>query len=443
MVLIKWAFINIYKCLITLFTFILEILCYIVNFQVKKIFNLLIQNSNKLKFLLLESVIQISSSLTSSFSLFTWEKLNLNKNYILTLGFFKKFNLFLVFFKSNFIYFFNQITIRFFGLGFFYIYYTLFIMYIDACLTDDEPLWEPIEWSLVQTWILFLFTFAWIAENLIVSRYGSYTGRDKRVWFSWYKTFWLIELYYIINFGLAIVFVIIPFYYELNYNMSFIVSWWHWYTRLFFFKFISLYSIILVFSLVFHWNIRWVFWKKSFISITLINIFIGYLLYTHFIMAFFGYFTNPVWYQQVRPIDYIQLSHEPAKWGWGSAKKDHFTYHSVKTVFWFKNDSLYAASFLMLHLYIFISLFFLYIYWIVLFRRVYSMSEIPLTLVTYCISSLKQFFYLFLGMYLFIFLSYISHYLRFPLEFLWSLNTNYWVTHFINLSLNNFTLLFY
>jgi len=106
---------------------------------------LLIQNSNKLKFLLLESVIQISSSLTSSFSLFTWEKLNLNKNYILTLGFFKKFNLFLVFFKSNFIYFFNQITIRFFGLGFFYIYYTLFIMYIDACLTDDEPLWEPIE----------------------------------------------------------------------------------------------------------------------------------------------------------------------------------------------------------------------------------------------------------------------------------------------------------
>ena len=94
----------------------------------------------------------------------------------------------------------NQIAIRFFGVGLFYIYYSTFIMYIDACLTDDEPIWEPIEWSLVQTWILFLFTFAWIAENLIVSRYGSYTGRDKRVWFAWYKTFWLMELYYIINF---------------------------------------------------------------------------------------------------------------------------------------------------------------------------------------------------------------------------------------------------
>jgi len=310
-------------------------------------------------------------------------------------------------------------------------------MYIDACLTDDEPLWEPIEWSLVQTWIFFLFTFAWIAENLIISRYGSYTGRDKRVWFSWYKTFWLIEAYYIINFGAAIVFVIVPFYYELNYNLSFVVSWWHWYTRLFFFKFITLYSLVLVFALIFHWNVRWVFWKKSFVSIILINIFIGYLLYTHFIMSFFGYFTNPVWYQQVRTNDYIQLSHEPARWGWGGAKKDHFPNHGTKTVFWFKNDNLFAASFLLLHLYVFLSLFFLFIYWIVLFRRVYSMSEVPLTLTTYCISSLKQFFYLFMGMYIFIFLSYISHYLRFPLEYLWIINTDSWLSHFFDVLVRN------
>jgi len=39
----------------------------------------------------------------------------------------------------------NQIAIRFFGVGLFYIYYSTFIMYIDACLTDDEPIWEPIE----------------------------------------------------------------------------------------------------------------------------------------------------------------------------------------------------------------------------------------------------------------------------------------------------------
>jgi hypothetical protein len=166
-------------------------------------------------------------------------------------------------------------------------------MYIDACLTDDEPIWEPIEWSLVQTWILFLFTFAWIAENLIVSRYGSYTGRDKRVWFAWYKTFWLMELYYIINFGAAIILVIVPFYYELNYNLSFVVSWWHWYTRLFFFKFISVYSIILMYAIILQFSVRWLFWKKSLVHIIVINIFIGYLLYTHFIMAFFWILYKP------------------------------------------------------------------------------------------------------------------------------------------------------
>ncbi len=327
----------------------------------------------------------------------------------------------------------QSLLTRFVGVGLFYITYSGFIMYIDACLTDDEPIWEPIEWSLVQTWILFLFTFAWIAENLIVSRYGSYTGRDKRVWFAWYKTFWLMELYYIINFGAAVVLVIVPFYYETNYNISFLFSWWHWYTRVFFFKFISLFSIVLMLALALQMSVRWLFWKKSLALIIVINIFISYLLYTHFIMAFFGYFTDPVWYQKTRPIDYIQLSHEPSRWGWGPAKKDHFTYHNVKTVFWFKNDGPYASAFLLMHLYIFLSLFFLYMYWITLFRRVYSTCEVPLTLTTYCVSSLKQFFYLFLMMYVFIFLSYISHYLRYPLESMWSLNTPYWLTNLLHI----------
>jgi len=344
------------------------------------------------------------------------------------------------FYQTYLTYQLNQILIRFLGVGLFYLYYSTFIMYIDACLTDDEPLWEPIEWSLVQTWILFLFTFAWIAENLIVSRYGSYTGRDKRVWFAWYKTFWLMELYYIINFGAAIVLVIVPFYYELNYNLSFVVSWWHWYTRLFFFKFISIYSVILMYAIILQFSVRWLFWKKSLIHIIIINIFLGYLLYTHFIMAFFGYFTNPTWYQQSRPIDYIQLSHEPSRWGWGTAKKDHFTYHNVKTVFWFKNDGPFASAFLLSHLYVFLSLFFLYIYWITLFRRVYSMSEVPLTFTTYCVSSLKQFFYLFLMMYVFILVSYGSHYLRYPIEYSFAINTPNWLSNFLVILADYYTL---
>jgi hypothetical protein len=297
-------------------------------------------------------------------------------------------------------------------------------------------LWEPIEWSLVQTWILFIFTFAWIAENLIVSRYGSYTGRDKRVWMSWYKTFWLIEGYYIINYGAAIVFVIIPFYFETNYNLSFVYSWWHWYSRVFFFKFMSTLSLVLYISYYLQISVRWINWRKGLFLVILVNIFLSYLIYTQFIITFLGFFTDPVWYQKTRPIDYIQLSHEPARWGWGSAKKDHFTYHNVKTVFWFKNDGPFAAAMLMFQTFLFVCIFFLYIYWITLFRRIYAMKEIPLTLTTYCVSSLKQFFYFSFFMYLMVFMSYGVNYSRLPIEFLWTLDSISWSENFMYIVLD-------
>lgn len=327
----------------------------------------------------------------------------------------------------------SETSQRSFSFGFYHLRALVFILFIDACLTDDEPLWEPIEWSLVQTWILFIFSFAWIAENLIVSRYGSYTGRDKRVWFSWYKTFYLIEIYYMINYGVAILFVIVPFYFELNYNLSFIFSWWNWFSRVFFFKFISVFTLIYILACLFQTSVRWFDWKKSLFLVLLINIFIGYLLYTHFIMLFFGYFTDPLWYQKSRPVDYIQLSHEPSRWGWGPAKKDHFTYHNVKTVFWFKNDGPFASSFLLMHQFLFISIFFLYIYWISLFRRIYSSKEVPLTFSTYCVSSIKQFLYCFLMLYLFILASYVFNYQRLPIEFLWVLNNTSWLSNFMDI----------
>ena len=336
-------------------------------------------------------------------------------------------------FKAVFINWLRNILTRSFGFGFYYIQGFVFVLFIDACLTDDEPLWEPIEWSLVQTWILFIFSFAWVAENLIVSRYGSYTGRDKRVWMSWYKTFWLIEGYYVINYGVAIVFVIIPFYFETNYNLSFVYSWWHWYSRVFFFKFLSLFSIILLISYYLQMTVRWLNWKKGLFLVLLINIFLSYLIYTQFLITFFGFFTDPVWYQKTRPVDYIQLSHEPARWGWGSAKKDHFTYHNVKTVFWFKNDGPFAAAMIMFQLFLFACVFFLYIYWISLFRRIYSMKEIPLTFTTYCVSSLRQFFYFALFFYLMIFMSYIVNYSRLPAEFLWAIDNVSWSQNFLQI----------
>jgi hypothetical protein len=337
-------------------------------------------------------------------------------------------------FEFNFIFLFVKLLKVYkkaFGDGFIYLRGLAIIFFIDASFTDDEPLWEPVEWSLVQTWLVFIFMFAWIAENLITGRYGSYTGRDKRVWFGWYKTFWLIEFWYLLSYGTAVALVIVPFYWELTYNISLVFSWWNWYTRLFFFKFVSIYSITLVIATVMQINIRWLNWKKLTLFVLFINFFIAYLLYTHFIMSFFGYFTDPLWYQKTRFIDYVQLSHEPLKWGWGPAKRDHFTYHRISTVFWFKNDGPFAGAFLMMHLFLFATIFFIYVYWLTLLRRIYTTKEITYTFSTFCISALKQFYFFFLFLYGFVFLSYLINYWRFPIEFLWVVNTSPWFFNFL------------
>lgn len=301
------------------------------------------------------------------------------------------------------------------------------VFFVDALVIDDEPLWEPIEWSMVQAWILFMFLFAWIAENLIVSRYGSYTGRDKRVWSAWYKSFWLIGFWYALSMGAATLFVMVPFYYEVNFIMSFVMSWWNWYTRVFFFKFLSLNVLLLWVAQLMQLNARWWNWTNLLLLILTVTFFFSYLLYTHFWMTFFAYFTNVNWYNTTRMVDTIQLSHEPNKWGWGAAKRDHFSYHNSKTVFWYKNDGPFASALMFIQFLFLISLFLIYFYWVVLLRRVYNTQEFSYTYLTYAVSSLKQLFYFFLALYLFILLSYVICYWRLPLEFIWLTNTNSWL----------------
>lgn len=320
--------------------------------------------------------------------------------------------------------------------SYYYLQGMIIVMMIDASIIDDEPLWEPIEWSLVQTWILIIFLFGWIAETLITSRYGSYTGRDKRVWMSWYKTFWLVEIFYMINFLAAAMFIILPFYFELNHTLPFISTWWNWYNRTFFLSFISLFTLIVLLAQLMQMGVRWLSWDKILLLVTLVNFFLSYLLYTQFIISFFGYITNPLWYQQNRSIDYIQLSHEPSKWAWGSAgtgKRDHVLFHNSHTRFWFKNDGPFAAAMMLFNMYIFLSLFFIYIYWVALFRRIYSTKEVPLTYVTYCVSALRQLLYAFLFLYFLIFLSFITSYWRLPIELSWDANRTSWVQNTFNI----------
>ena len=320
------------------------------------------------------------------------------------------------------------------GFSFTYLLSFSFILFIDACLSDDEPLWEPIEWSMVQSWILFIFLFGWIAENLITSRYGSYVGRDKRVWMGWFKTFWLIEMFYVANLLIAAAFVIVPFYFEINYSVAFVYSWWNWISRTFLCKISMLLTILLLLAYIAQTYIQSLYWRKLLFIITLINICLSYLIYTHFIMSFFGYLTDANWYYNSRNIDYVQLSHEPSKWAWNYAKKRAILpYHSSRTVVWFKNDGPIASALLLFNLYMFISIFFVYIYWISLFRRVYSTREVPTTYMTYCTASLKQLFYGFLWLYSLVLLSFIFQYWRLPTEFVPILNYQSWFVNFVSI----------
>lgn len=293
------------------------------------------------------------------------------------------------------------------------------VLCTDALLTDDEPIWEPTEWSLLQNWLLFIFLFSWIAENLITSRYGSYTGRDKRVWFAWYKTFWGIQIYYVISLGAAALFVIIPFYHEITYITPLVMLWWDWYSRTFFFKFTSIYTLSLLLALYLQITLIQSNWKKSLVISLVINVFIAYLLYGQFFTTFFAYFTNSSWYLKTRLVDYVQLSHEPNKWAWGNTKRDHFSYHSSKTVFWYKNDGPFASAMLFFNIFFFFTIFTFHIFWLTLIRRIYSTNEITYTYTTYCVSALRQFLYSFNLFYLFIVFSFLITYWRLPIEFYW------------------------
>lgn len=313
----------------------------------------------------------------------------------------------------------NLLFRKLFNTGFQYLKSLGLIFVVDSLLTDDEPLWEPVEWSLIQYWLIFIYLFAWIAENLITSRYGSYTDRDKRVWFAWYKTFWFVEAYYAISLGAAASFVIVPFYYELTYVTPFIASWWDWYSTTFFFKFTIIYTLVLTLNTYLQISLTQFHWKKSLVIICMINIFLAYLLYIQFFITFFAYFTDANWYAKARLVDYVQLSLEPNKWAWGNTKRDHFSYHSSKTVFWFKNDGPFASAMLFFNILFFLSLFTVHVYWLTLLRKVLTTREVTYTYTTFCISALRQFLYFFNLIYVLVFLSLLLTYWRLPCEFYW------------------------
>jgi len=303
--------------------------------------------------------------------------------------------------------------------GLFYIKFFFFIFCIDGLLFDDEPIWEPIEWSLVQTWILFLFIFAWISEVLFSSKFGSYTNRDKIVWLGLHKTYFIFQFWFLINIFIVTIFVTLPFYYEITYLASYIVLWWNWLNAVFFFKLSSIFSFIILLVLIIKSQLRWLQPRTVILLFLLIVVLIAYLLYFNFITTFFAFFTDLTTFSQSGWMETSNLIHGPLKWSYGSETRDHFSYHSTTTSFWFKNDPLIASSFLFLNVFLFFYMLFILIQTFVFIRMIYISHLISYNNLTFYLATIKQFFYLLLFLIFLVFMSFVYQLIRFPFELYW------------------------
>lgn len=277
----------------------------------------------------------------------------------------------------------------------------LLIFVVDALIGDDEPLFEPIEWTLWQTWLLFILVISWLAELLISSTYGNYTGRDKRVWTALYKSYWLVQIYIMFCLLSLTIFTIVPFYFELQSCNAVWISFWNWYNRIFLWKALSIHFILLLFAFMLQINSRWINYSKVLIIMFIVIILVGLLVYTNITVIMFLYFTNPLTYNINLNLDYAQLSNVPNKWGWGMSNKDHFSYHTTPTVFWYKYDFCYIASILIIQLFFTLSYILIFFQLSLIFIKFYTTKIITYTLLTYYANIIRIYFYYTASIYIF------------------------------------------
>lgn len=303
----------------------------------------------------------------------------------------------------------------------FYLYLRAFVLalLLDGLILDDEPLWEPLEWSVLQTWVLFIYVFSWGAEVIFSSKYGSYTNRDKIVWIGLFKTYWGLLLWFLVNIIIVTVFVTLPFYFEITYAISYSVVWWNWISSAFFFKLTTVFSLLLITLNILRFQARWSSHNTMQLTLLLVVCVLTYLTLFMFISTFFAPFTDSSEFQKSGWSQFSSIVNGPLKWGWGSDARDHFSYHKTPSVFWFKNDPLIASSLLFINIFVFLFIFFLLLQSIGILRLLVSTGELSHNNLTFLISSVKQYYYLMLSLLSLVVLSFIYQFMRFPFELAW------------------------
>ena len=292
----------------------------------------------------------------------------------------------------------------------------LLVLFFDTLLLDDEPLWEPLEWSVVQTWVLYSYLFTWVSEVVFSSRYGSYTNRDKIVWIGLFRAYYGMLYWFFFNLIIVTIFVTLPFYFEITYAISYSVVWWNWISSVFFFKFISLFSLILVMVTLIKLRSRWASLEEMRLFLFFVFFLLTILFFFQTFFTWFSFFTDANTFKQSGWSELSRVVNGPLKWGWGSSDRDHFSYHKTTTVFWAKNDQLVLGSLLFINVFLFLFLFFLLLQVFSYFWVLAYSVEISHNGLTFLHSTLLHFMYLILAFSFFVVLSMLYQFMRFPVE---------------------------
>lgn len=300
-----------------------------------------------------------------------------------------------------------------------YILFLVSFLLIDILLLDDEPFLEPIEWSWIQSFLLYTCLFAWLVETIVSSNYGSFTGRDKRVYIGLFKCYWFIELLFMFTVFITAVFIWTPFYFEITYKVSHIVSWWSWYNRIFFFKYITIFFILDIIISILFINLKWFNYKKIFMLMSLILICLFYIFYFQFLIIFFGYFSDILSFKNNNLTGFNKLQEGPYRTHWGDSNRDFFNYKRSSLNIWYKNDSQYALSVFFINIFNFLSISFLIIQLILILSKIFWTKKISYSLLTYFNSSLNNFFLFYIFFFSFLVIIFIYQLMRYTNDFSW------------------------
>lgn len=292
----------------------------------------------------------------------------------------------------------------------------LVILALDSLLLDDEPLWEPLEWSVMQTWVLYIYILTWASEVIFSSRYGSYTNRDKIVWIGLFRVYYGLIYWFFINIIVVTVFITLPFYFEITYMISYSVVWWNWLSSVFFFKFLSVLMVALSLLLILKQAVRWLPIAHLRLLLAAVIFLLSIIFFFQSLTTWFSYFTDVSEFQKSGWSEMSRIVNGPLKWGWGSDSRDHFAYHQTPTSFWAKNDPLILGSLLFINVFLFLFMFFLILQVLVYYWVAVSSGELSHNGLSFIFSTVQFFIYLVFILFLLVVLSLLYQFIRFPVE---------------------------